>query len=111
VKHSDYYLNDFGFHGGSLGSGLYEQITNINRMAELGGITTADRDWLIFAVMNCGQGLIGASLKPTLESYFSTFASLLMFRSGSELAKQVQQQANNLIKSSSGAATMRLYTF
>lgn len=111
VKHSDYYLNDFGFHGGSLGSGLYEQITNINRMAELGGITTADRDWLIFAVMNCGQGLIGASLKPTLESYFSTFASLLMFRSGSELAKQVQQQANNLIKSSSGTATMRLYTF
>lgn len=110
VKHSDYFIEGRGFHGGSIGAGLTEQITNICDLAAMGGITNMDRDWLIFAVMNCGSGMIGAGLKSTLEDYFSVFVSFLMFRTGSSLARQVQASAQGIL-GTSGGDNIRLYTF
>lgn len=97
VKHSDFIFNGKGFEGGSLGSGIIEQINNICDFFDLGGISHADRDWLIFATLNCGQGLMGAHLRPSLEDYFSTVASMLLFRTGGLLADQLNQQGQQYV--------------
>jgi hypothetical protein len=36
-------------------------------------------EWLRFALLNSGLGLIGYSNRSSLENYFSMFASFLMF--------------------------------
>lgn len=92
VKHSDFVFDKIGFSGGSIGANIIEQIENICDFFELGGITTADRDWLIFATLNCGSGLLGSNLRPTLENYFSVVASMLMFRTGGLLADQIREE-------------------
>jgi len=79
-----------------------EQVENITWMLEQGGITPADKDWLIFATLNSGQHLLGNFLRNSLEDYFSTVASLLLFRSGGNVAEQVAQlnmpQQDNYIR-------------
>jgi hypothetical protein len=97
VKHSDFVFNGKGFSGGSLGAGVIEQINNICNFYELGGITPADRDWLIFATLNCGNGLMGANLRPSLEDYFSIVASMLLFRTGGLLADQVSSEGQRYV--------------
>ena len=110
VKHSDYNIIGRGFSGGSLGAGLAEQLINISDLAQLGGFSTPDIGWLMFAVLNCGSGMIGAGNKKSLEDYFSVFASMLMFRSSSDLMAQVRAHANNYVTTASHN-TIRLYTF
>ena len=39
-----------------------------------GGITDLDANWLLFALINCGTGMIGAQNKNSLEDYLSAFA-------------------------------------
>ena len=97
VKHSDFIFNGKGFSGGSLGSGIIEQINNICDFFELGGITPVDRNWLIFATLNCGNGLMGAHLRPSLEDYFSVVASMLLFRTGGLLADQISSEGQQYV--------------
>ena len=91
TKFSEKNFEDYGFKGGSLGANVEEQVENITWMLEQGGITPADKDWLIFATLNSGQHLLGNFLRNSLEDYFSTVASLLLFRSGGNVAEQVAQ--------------------
>ena len=71
-----------GFEGGTLGTDVEAQIENINNMLYLGGITPLDAKKLERAILNAGDGMIGARQRPALERYLSLTASLLMFRSG-----------------------------
>ena len=102
TKFSEKNFENYGFKGGSLGANVEEQIENITWMLEQGGITPADKDWLIFATLNSGQHLLGNFLRNSLEDYFSTVASLLLFRSGGNVAEQVAQlnmpQQDNYIR-------------
>lgn len=98
-----------GFHGGSLGGDVEAQIKNINYMLELGGITPLDAQWLITAVLNAGDGMLGSSQRPALENYFSAVAAMLMFRTGGNTIKQWKTQIeNNIIKS---PTRIHVYTF
>lgn len=104
------FTHSFGaFHGGSLGADIFEQVQNICEIYELGGITPIDRDWLIFAVINCGQGMLGGSLniRSPLEDYFSIVASLLMFNTGGLLAEQVKNQTDT----NSSITNIHIFTF
>ena len=112
VKRSEYYMNDYGFKGGSLGAHLGEQLVNITRMAELGGITKPDIDWLTFAVLNSGKGMLGNYLKTPLEIYFTSFASALMFQSTSDIWKQTEDHLKeNKLLNQGRENSIRLYTF
>jgi hypothetical protein len=91
VKYAKYYLNDYGFHGGSLGASLVEQLMNLNNIMTTAGLNNnLDIDWLTFAILNAGDGMIGRANRSAIEDYFSGFAAILMFRTGGELAKQVK---------------------
>lgn len=101
TKYAEFFMPELGFQGGSIGANVGEQIENICKIYEYGGITPLDRDWLIFAVLNCGDALIGSHLRGPLENYFSVVASLLMFRTGGLLAETLKKNskvssANNL---------------
>lgn len=110
VKYAQYYLNDWGFHGGSLGAALPEQLINFANITQQAGIyNQLDINWLTFAILNAGDGMIGSGNRTAIEDYFSTFASILMFRTGNELAKQVQQNMEHYTVNTT--STMRLYTF
>lgn len=110
VKYARYYLNDYGFHGGSLGASLIEQLMNLNNIMSQAGISNRlDIDWLTFAILNAGDGMIGYGNRTAIEDYLSGFAAILMFRTGGELAKQVKMNMEQQMITS--ADTMRLYTF
>lgn len=109
VKYARYYLNDWGFHGGSLGAALPEQLINFENIMSQAGISNSlDIDWLTFAILNAGDGMIGNKNKTAIEDYLSAFASLLMFRTGGELAKQVKHNMENYIIETTN--TMHLYS-
>lgn len=109
VKFAETFINSEGFHGGSLGSDVYEQIDNINFMLETGGITPIDADFLISAVINAGDGMIGSNQRPALENYFTTIASMLMFRTGGRLLEQWKTQA--ITGYPIGTTKIHIYTF
>lgn len=81
VKDYSLYNNSLGFHGGSLGSHTAPEkvIDNITKMYELGGISSADAEELLFAVLNCGSTMIGSDIKTSLETYLLGGAALIMF--------------------------------
>ena len=110
VKFAETFIADEGgFKGGSLGADVESQIDNINFMLELGGITPLDAQWLLTAVLNAGAGMIGSSLRPSLENYFSTVASILMFRTG---GNSIQQWHDQIIRGIDKAPTkIHIYTF
>lgn len=73
-----------GFEGAAFGSNLDNQLAILTSSAGaeiLGsaGITVEDKEWLRFAMINAGAQMLGASLKPTLENYFSIFVGFFMF--------------------------------
>lgn len=110
VKFAETFIADEGgFHGGSLGSDLEHQIDNINTMLNYGGITIQDANWLITAVLNAGNGMIGSSQRPALENYFSTTAAMLMFRTGGNTIKQWKEQVQHSINTS--PTKIHIYTF
>jgi len=109
VKFAETFINKEGFHGGSLGADVEEQIDNINFMLETGGITPIDARFLLSAVLNAGEGMIGANQRPALENYFSTIASMLMFRTGGKLIEQWYLQAKTGYKV--GTSKIHIYTF
>lgn len=91
------------FSGGSVGKDLREVLTNFTNMLSIAGYgTTAyDQEWLYTAIINTGKGLMGESLKGSLEEYLSSLMGLLLFddayfavQEGTSFLK------NNLINSS-----------
>lgn len=81
VKDYSLYNNSLGFHGGSLGSHTAPEkvIDNITKMYELGGISQVDAEELLFAVINCGNAMIGSHIRTSLETYLLGGAALIMF--------------------------------
>ena len=79
------------FHGAAFGATIFDQIDIITSMAEEGGISIADRDWLILAAMNCGKGMIGRGNKNKLENYLSAFVGLLMFNDAALIVEDIKK--------------------
>ena len=91
VKDYFIYLNEEGFHAGSLGSTATKAINNIIRMYELGGITDIDRNLLLFAVNNCTEATVGGQeLYDSLTTFLLGGAALLTFDEGFTLLKKFQ---------------------
>lgn len=110
VKFAETFIADEGgFHGGSLGGDLEQQINNINMMLDYGGISTQDANWLMTAVLNAGNGMIGSSQRPALENYFSTVAAMLMFRTGGNTIQQWKEQITHNI--TTAPTKIHIYTF
>ena len=88
VKDYTVYNDKWGYHAGTLGSTVLgdthiKALENIQKMYELGGITTMDIDTLEFALLNCAPEAIGGSiLKKSLESYLLGGAALMVFDEG-----------------------------
>lgn len=84
VKDYNYYVNELGFHGGSLGGGGTPEnvINNIEAMYELGGISPIDKDLLLFAAINCGPDGFAKGLKEDLANYLLGGAAMIMFDDG-----------------------------
>ena len=89
VKSYDKYNNARGFSGGSLGGSLEHQIENIEEMFQQGNLTFPDKDWLLFAIYNAGNALVGADYKADLEHFLSIFAVALMFDDAGEQAHYI----------------------
>jgi hypothetical protein len=62
-------------------------------------ISPLEADWLIFAMINCGEGMIGSNNKHALEDYLSGYVGLLMFSDASIIAKDIGDYMNNMIVS------------
>ena len=97
VKNYDKLDNTQGFHGGSIGGSLEQQIENIYKMFSYGGISLPDAEWLMFAIYNCGPGLVGGGtgVKETIEDLFSTVAVMLLFEDAGEQAQYITAQASS----------------
>lgn len=83
------------FEGAAFGSNIVSQVDIINEMLMSGGISDLDANWLLFALINCGKGMIGERNKNTLEDYLSAFVGLLMFNDASEIVKNTVDFINN----------------
>ena len=84
VKDYDLYNNQLGVHGGNLGAGSRPEsvINNITQMYQLGGITAIDAEKILFAVLNCGNAMVGSNIREHLETYLLGGAALMMFDDG-----------------------------
>lgn len=83
VKDYNIYLNEEGFHAQSLGANTEKVIDNILKMYDLGGLSTFDKNLLIFAVNNCSELTIGGnSLKKDLATFLLGGAALITFDDG-----------------------------
>lgn len=83
VKEYELYIDSLGYHGGTLGSTSMKAIQNIQDMYEMGGITAVDLKGLQFALLNCGDALLGGkTLRTSLENYLLGGAALMMFDEG-----------------------------
>lgn len=93
VKSYNKYDSSKGFHGGSLGGTVENQIKNIYQLFQYGGVNTLPKqDWLIFAIYNSGAGLMGSALKGPIEDLLSTVAVMLMFDDVGQQAVYLNQQ-------------------
>lgn len=97
-----------GFHGGSLGGSVEQQISNIVYMFDIGGIKNIDKDFLIFAVYNVGPGMVGAESRDALEEFLSIFAVTLLFSDAGEQATYIRQKLDG-IQSNTGSHFLHLY--
>ena len=80
VKSYNKYDSKKGFHGGSLGGTVENQLKNIYQLFQYGGIENLpNQEWLTFAIYNSGPGLLGSDLKEPIEDLLSTVVVMLMF--------------------------------
>lgn len=99
------------FMGGSLGANIKDQIGKIQALQDGNLISAKDAKWLITAAINCGPGLIGQNLKPSLEHYLSAFAVILLFDDQQNIAAEVSQQMiNNLQTSQTSVQKIHLFS-
>ena len=101
VKSYNKYNNHDGFHGGSLGGTVEHQLRNIYKMYQYGGVDLPDLEWLIFAVYNTGNNMLGAHLKEPLENILSSVAGMLLFDDAGEQALYIKSQLDQRIPSGS----------
>lgn len=93
------YRNDIGFVGGTLASsGLLEQLNNLNDIfiAAGAGISQKDMDWLITAILNAGDHMLGKDNRNLIETYLGSMAIFALFNEGAAEAEII----NKLIKNS-----------
>lgn len=95
VKDYTYGNNELGFHGGSLGAGGERILRNIEKMYELGGISTLDKQLLYFALINCSEASIGYTLKDSLATYLLGAAAMIMFDDGFATSEHFLSQIIN----------------
>lgn len=100
VKSYNKYENKHGFHGGSLGGDLQQQLANITKMLSYGGISIDDYEWLALAVYNTGAGMVGADLKAPLEAIFSAMGALLLFDDAGQQAEYIKNMTPTMIEES-----------
>ena len=95
VKSYNKYQNNEGFHGGSLGGDghVEAQLANIYKMYEYGGIDMPDMEWMIFAVYNSGDNMLGSENREPIEKILSSAAGMLLFDDAGQEALYVQSQA------------------
>ena len=98
-----------GFGGAAFGATLDDQLDIINDMIIAGGLTELDIENLFLAMLNCGKLMIGHTLKPTIENYFSAFMGMFMFNDASLFAKDVNNWLNNEISIQSSVQDLHLY--
>lgn len=87
-----------GFEGAAFGSTLSEQVKIISHAAESGGLSLDDINWLIFAMRNAGDGMIGQGNKRSIEDYFSVFVGFFMFNDAELMIQDVYNSINNEIE-------------
>ena len=101
-----------GFEGAAFGSNLDAQLSILASSAGSGllgsaGISTEDKQWLRFAMINAGAQMLGAHLKPTIENYFSIFVGFFMFN---DAALMIEDAANYMKNQYTvGAQDLHLY--
>ena len=76
---------------------IVSAIENISYMAELGGITSIDTDWLINAVMNTGSGLVAENLKDPLQNLLSSLAGAIMFDDAALIMSEINKELEKSI--------------
>ena len=111
VKDYDLYNNQFGVHGGNLGAGQLAEnvINNIDKLYELGGITTIDKEKVLFAALNCGQDSIGAGMQQHLQTYLLGGAALMMFDDCFANTKQFLETTKKNFDNFKGQQTVHFY--
>lgn len=101
-----------GFSGGAMGtddSGI-RAIDNIVALGKKGGIMeTVDAEWLKFALVNSGLGLIGYKNRSSLENYFSLFASYLMFDDAQNMITDAVAKSAEEIGKKNSVQNIHLY--
>ena len=104
---------EFGFKGGSLGADLESQVTNINNMLSLGGITPMDANFLINAIMNAGPGMLGYDQKDRLETYLTSIAAICMFSSGAQSLQDYAESVKQAVEQTdiSSMSTKKIHIF
>lgn len=105
----DYYG---GFEGAAFGSNLDNQLDIITSSAGSGllgssGISPEDKNWLRFAMINAGNNMIGAKLKPTIENYFSIFVGFFMFNDAALMIEDAAAFMQN--QYATGAQDLHIY--
>ena len=105
VKTYQTYVNDIGFHGGSLGGNLDDQLARIANIFALGGISIKDDlKWLRSAILNCSPvSVVKEKNKNLIEDYLGSVAALALFDEGgaeakivSAILKQTQNSVNKI---------------
>lgn len=96
TKDYTFLSNKIGFFAGAIGKndGVVSAIENIELMAEKGGISFADKNWLIFSAINCARHLIGESMviQSPLENYLSLIAGALMFEDADMIMEEINDK-------------------
>ena len=114
VKSYNKYDSNKGFHGGSLGGTVDNQINNIYKLFEYGGLTDGDlpdKDWLIFTIYNSGDALMGAQYREPIENLLTTAAVMLMFDDVGQQAAYLNQQIREKyhLDENNGSKFLHLY--
>ena len=80
-----------GFEGAAFGSNLNEQLKILSSVEATGGLSEEDINFFKFAMVNAGSNMIGASMKKSLEDYFSVFLGFFMFNDAALMIEEAKQ--------------------
>ena len=100
------------FSGGSIGKNITEQLTNFANLISIagfgGGYTDYDQEWLLTAIINTGEGLLGRGNKEGLEKYLSAFAGMLLF---DDAYLTINAGTNQLVNSLGGTTVDKIHLY
>lgn len=107
IESSDKIYESYGtkakaFKGGDFGSDLTSQLAKIDLLANTGGFTIGDLNWLTNAIINSHPStVIGTGMKASLENYLSMVAAALLFDDSVEIMAQSTQSLESSVSSTS----------